>query len=752
LDLLADLNDAQREAVTHTGSPLLVVAGAGSGKTRVITRRVAYLIQQGVQPYHILAITFTNKAAGEMRQRVADLGCPTGATICTFHALCARLLREFALEASLPANYSIYDRADQLKLVKLAIEKLDMAGSSGPQPAKVHAGISNAKNELLTVEAYAAKAGDFYSRNVAEVYREYEALLAANGALDFDDLLLRMAFLLRDHPPIRELLGQRYQCVLIDEYQDTNRAQYILAHGIAMDRQDICATGDPDQSIYAWRGADIRNILEFEADYPNATVVRLEENYRSTAPILAVASRLIAHNRQRKAKNLWTRREGGVDVKVVLCNDEHAEAEILAERLAAYHEAGGNWSDLTVFYRVNWLSRVIEEALLRRRIPYVMARGVEFYNRKEIKDVVAYLKLLVNPDDDLACERIINTPARGIGAVTVRRLREYAASRSQSLLWACGEGRDAGLRAAAAKKTAAFAEMIASLSTDLNRPVRKILDDVLSVSGMQDALRNGDEDDRQAYGNVGELINTAAEFDAATEGGSLAEYLQGVSLVSDVDHLESHGDGGGAVTLMTLHAAKGLEFACVFVVGCEDGLLPFERPDQAFGGSARGCDVEEERRLAFVGMTRAKDELTLTCVRQRMVRGQRMSQSPSPFLSEIGADGVAMEDLTTSEPVATRRSAAGPGGPRRGGFYADADERTAIEAAEAEADHDLPHEYEYLGVGCRVHHAKFGPGKVTRIGGQGWPDTRVEVFFEKWGPKKLVLAMAHLELLDDGEF
>ncbi|MHC4983370.1 MAG: ATP-dependent helicase, partial [Planctomycetota bacterium] len=339
MDLLADLNEPQRTAVTHGDGPLLVLAGAGSGKTRVITRRVAHLIAQGVAPWRVLAITFTNKAAGEMRSRVETMGIPRGATIGTFHSLCARLLREFAAEANLSAHYTIYDRDDQIRVVRQALERLDLKGGN-IQPAAAHGTISNAKNELLTVDTYAERADSFYEKKVAEVYREYENLLAANDALDFDDLLLRMAFLLRDRPDIRELLGRRYQYVLIDEYQDTNNAQYIIAHGIALVHENICATGDPDQSIYAWRGADIRNILEFENDYPNAMVIRLEENYRSTKPILAAASTLIAHNTMRKPKALWTRREGGCKVRVVCCDDEHAEAQLLADRIAALRDSG----------------------------------------------------------------------------------------------------------------------------------------------------------------------------------------------------------------------------------------------------------------------------------------------------------------------------------------------------------------------------------------------------------------------------
>jgi len=730
-DVLADLNDSQRAAVKHLDGPLLVLAGAGSGKTRVITRRVAHLIARGVPPEAILAITFTNKAAEEMRHRVAALGCPQGATVCTFHSLCARLLREHAAAAGLPANYSIYDRDDQLKLVKQALE--DVGSPFGLQPAAVHAAISRAKNGLTTAADFAAETDD---ARLAEAYRRYEALLAANAALDFDDLLLRVALLFRDRPEIRAALSGRYRYVLVDEYQDTNRAQYVVAHGIAMDHRNLCVTGDPDQSIYAWRGADVGNILEFETDYPDAVVVRLEENYRSSPAILAAAGRLIARNRLRKPKALWTRRGGGPDVRVVLCDDERAEAAAVADRIAAEHDAGGGWGGVAVFYRVNWLSRLIEETLFLRGIPFVMARGTEFYNRKEVKDVIAYLRLLVNGDDGVSCERVINVPARGIGAATVRRLRELAGRRGQSLLWACRHGAEAGLSAAAAKKAGAFALMIDSLAARLDSPVREVVQHVLDVTGLAEAADGGEE----AGGNINELLNAAAQFDASC-GGTLAEYLERVSLVSDVDHLVGRGQGRGAVTLMTLHAAKGLEFPRVFIVGCEQGLLPFARPDTDRREADSPQRLEEERRLAFVGMTRAQNELTLTCARRRMVRGQTVSQSASQFLSELAGEGVTVEDLTTAEDAPRRHAARA----RRGGFYEDEEVRAAIEAAEMHPPADPEHQY--LRPGCRVHHPAFGTGTVTRIGTQPWPETRVDVHFAELGPKRFKLSQTPLEVL-----
>ncbi len=761
-DLLSNLNAPQREAVMHVDGPLLVLAGAGSGKTRVITRRVAYLIQQGIEPWHVLAITFTNKAAEEMRQRVEDLRTPRGATVCTFHALCARLLREFAPYVGLSNNYTIYDRDDQLKVVKAAINELNLAGAY-LTPARVHARISNAKNDLKTADAFAAEAGEFFDRQVAEVYKKYQLLLQQNNALDFDDLLMHLAKLLRDNPDVRRYLGERYRYVLIDEYQDTNHAQYMIAHAIALDHANLCATGDPDQSIYAWRGADINNILGFEQDYPSARVIRLEENYRSVQPILTAASRLIEHNTMRKSKTLFTNRLGEEKVHVVYVNDEHAEARQIARRIEDYRVAGGSYGDVAVFYRINSFSRVVEEALMHMGVPYRIARGVEFYNRKEIKDVLAYLKVLANPTDDLCCARVINTPARGIGATTINRLSLFAADQRISLLEAAKRVEEVGLAAGTTKKVLAFAEMMTQLAENLNRPVREILEDLLRKTGLEEMLDKKDEETQQARANVDELVSSAAEFDEEEHEQPLAEYLQQVSLVSDADHFEGNS---GAVTLMTLHAAKGLEFPAVFIVGCEEGVLPWQKQAGGFGEGEDIFQMEEERRLAFVGITRAKDHLTLLSARARRIRGQLEAQAASRFLAEIGSEAVHVEDLTTVSADAMRKPM------QRGGFYSETRERSAIEAfadremvkenqavekalkasdiTESYGDDEetpFPPEYEHLKPGCLVHHAKFGVGKIVKLS-QRWPDTRADIHFHEYGPKRLVLRLTHLEVME----
>ncbi len=742
MDILADLNESQREAVTHVDGPLLILAGAGSGKTRVITRRVAYLIEQGIAPWHVLAITFTNRAAGELARRIEALGVARGVTACTFHSLCARLLREFAVEAGLSPSYTIYDTADQTRLVKLSIERAGV-GNAAFTPGKVLALVSRAKLQLKTAAVAEAEADSFAGRKFAKVYQAYEDALTAACALDFDDLLMRMVFLFRDRPDVRDALAARYQYLLIDEYQDTNHPQYILAHAIALDSENICVTGDPDQSIYSWRGADIGNILDFEADYPNARVVRLEENYRSTTPILDAAGRLIARNRQRRDKTLFTRREGGDDVTILTATDEHTEAAEVVARARALAADGIGYDGIAVFYRLNSLSRVLEDAFRRARVPYRIARGVEFFNRKEIKDVVGYLKLLHNAADEVACERIINVPPRGIGSTTLKRLRAYAQAHGISLFAAAERAADvAALGKAAVTKVGQFAKLIGELGALAGGSVKALAEAVVAKTDMEAYLKAAGGEDGSELANVYELITSAAEFDAAGEGG-LPEYLNDVALISDLDHFDG---GSGAVTLMTLHAAKGLEFPAVFIVGCEEGVLPFHRARETDRGD------EEERRLCFVGMTRAKTHLCLSHVQYRGIRGVRQRQARSHFVAELHGEHVVEVDV--SDP------------PAAGGLvYHAADDfqpdepvwqqRRKIEAVADEEFFDADIEAELdaaadgnggLAAGDRVRHPSFGPGRVERIRRTG-PYTRVVVDFQRLGRKTLILQYAKLERL-----
>ncbi len=781
-----DLTDPQREASTHVDGPLLIVAGAGSGKTRVITRRVAYLMSQGVVPSSILAITFTNKAAGEMKERVGKiLGKPLRdfgrldqyyPTICTFHSLCLRIIRQYADRLGLPVNFSVYDSSDQTKLLKDALKTLDISTTNFP-PQKVHAAISNAKNQLVDAPAFAQAATDFYHRKIAQIYTKYQALLKQNNALDFDDLLLRTAYAFKEHPDVLRELQDRFQYVLIDEYQDTNHAQYIIAHALAQKHRNMCVVGDPDQSIYAWRGADLRNILEFEKDYPDAKVVRLEQNYRSTKTILAIADQLIGHNTQRKNKGLWTENEQGEKARLFNCQDEHDEADVVMKELRAAHDKGTSWSSMAIFYRMNALSRVMEESLFRAKIPYQIARGLEFYNRKEIKDVLAYLRVIANPNDELSLERVVNVPTRGIGDSSIKQLQVYGVSNGMGLWGAMQESpRVSGLSTRALNAIKQFVEMVNEFRSLLknkqsavanitlrqsdapNRspgvppvlsssqflfsdseekeegdegtgetpellrseqsvvpvgkgPVQVVMEAVVRKSGLEALYRKSADPDLPELANVNELINAAAEYDRDNADGSLAEYLAAVSLMSDADHMKG---GDGAVTLMTLHAAKGLEFPVVSIIGLEEGVLPHSR--------ARGNlnELEEERRLCFVGITRAQKKLILTKAAYRTIRGLRERTVTSPFLNEMPEDQLDKIDRTGTEHTDDREA-------WRGELQSSAKGMAA-----------------QFRKGQLVRHAKFGLGRIFDVTDMG-QHTRAVVDFNENGRKTLILQYANLE-------
>jgi DNA helicase II / ATP-dependent DNA helicase PcrA len=660
--LLKDLTKPQRQAVMHVDGPLLIVAAAGSGKTRVITRRVAYLLSLGIEPRSILAITFTNKAAGEMKQRISassprpihDWGRLDQAwpIICTFHSLCLRILKHYAATIGLPPNFGVYDSSDQMHLIKDAIKALDIP-MHNLTPGMIHGTISNAKNRLIDAEQYAQTALDRYSQVVAQVYRKYQSLLKAANALDFDDLLLRTVRAMQEHPAILAELQERFKYILIDEYQDTNHAQYVLVHALAMKHHNICVVGDPDQSIYAWRGADIANILDFERDYPDATVIRLEQNYRSTKSILAIAEHLIAHNRRRKEKRLWTENDAGEKALLLLCRDEHDEAHAVAEELARLHRQGKAWSQMAIFYRMNSLSRVMEDALRRMQIPYQIARGVEFYNRKEIKDVLAYLRVIANPDDEVSLSRIVNVPTRGIGDAAVKQMQAHAVGRGVSLWQAMLEAKEiSGLSARAVNSVGQFVKLIESLrveSEGARRTMRTLMEQVIQRTGIEQMLRKVDPDAEDQLANVAELVSAAAEFDKEQPEGSLSDYLAQVSLVSDADHMDG---AGGAVTLMTLHAAKGLEFPVVAMIGLEEGCLPHSRAMES------ADQLEEERRLCFVGITRAQQHLILSKAARRVVRGLSGATMTSQFLAQMPRE---MLKKVTYEPATPDYSESEPG-------------------------------------------------------------------------------------------
>ena len=750
-DLLDGLTAPQRAAVMHRDGPLLIIAAAGSGKTRVLTRRVAHLVREGVRPSQILAITFTNKAAGEMKERVAhvlgrkpydfgrlDQGSPM---VCTFHSLCLRILKFYAERVGLPPNFLIYDSSDQNKVVKEAIKTLEIS-STNFQPSAVHARISNAKNQMLTAAEFAKRAGDFFDKQVARIYLKYQEMLDKASALDFDDLLLRAVAAMRDFPDVLAELQERFRYILIDEYQDTNRAQYLLTHAMAAKHRNICVVGDPDQSIYAWRGADLRNILDFENDYAgDVTVIKLEQNYRSTKTILNIAGKLISRNVERKDKALWTENAQGELAEVVNCQDEHDEADQVAQRLIALHElktdAGErryDWGRMAIFYRMNALSRVVEDALRKAAIPYQIARGTEFYNRKEIKDVLSYLRVIANPADEVGLDRIVNTPTRGISDATVKQLQGFGVANGMGLWEAMHRlAENTDLSPRAAKAIQAFAQqvvawqMAAEKKVDPNDMfaatsggVRALMERVVKESGLEAMYRKLDPDAEDQLANINELISSAAEFDAGNPEGTLGDYLSGVALVADADHMEGTG---GAVTMMTLHAAKGLEFPVVAMVGLEDGILPHSR--------SRGnmAELEEERRLAFVGITRAQERLFLTKAARRTMRGISERTIVSPFLGELPAESLTITDRTTLDFVAPRGRGVGSNSDVDGGSYAP--KKPGMEKFRA---------------GAAVRHPTFGVGKLVDLSEVG-QHTRAVVEFPRAGKKTLILEYARLEVV-----
>jgi len=630
--LLRQLTPSQKQATLHVEGPLLVIAGPGSGKTRVITYRIAALIDSGVKPSNICAITFTNKAAEEMRQRVIALGASAGAHISTFHSLCVRILRKYAAQAEINSNFSIYDQNDQAKCIKQAVKDCELDTTNFPPARMLDAISSRLKNNLIDVDTFKAKADDFFTETLAKIYARYQNILAERNGLDFDDLLMKTAFLLQDCPDVCCELSNRFKFLLIDEYQDTNHAQYTIAKALASQHNNICATGDPDQSIYRWRGADIRNIINFEKDWPDAVVVKLEENFRSTPNILEAADNLIAQNQNRKEKKLVPTKPGGADAVISAFEDEAEEAQSIALKVEELLSKDDSLKDIAVFYRVNAQSRSLEEAFIRNKIPYQIVRGVEFYNRKEIRDLLAYLKILVNPNDEIALLRIINTPARGIGKTTIDRVRAYAALHSISFFEALQKAEQIdSLSKASQAKIAVFANMLSEFKKELVGEVSPLAERVFIESGLEKSLREAVTDGQKAIENVNELINAATLYDKQTEQSSLLDYLQQIALFSDVDGYDSSGE---RVALMTLHTAKGLEFENVFIVGVEQGLLPHERSN----ADEDDEELEEERRLFFVGITRAKTGLNISYARYRTIRGQLLRTIPSQFLFELGIE------------------------------------------------------------------------------------------------------------------
>ncbi len=702
--ILENLNPVQREAVQHTDGPLLLLSGAGSGKTRVITHRIAHLIgEHGVSPLNILAVTFTNKAAGEMKTRLENLIGPASNLIwaATFHSTCARILRRDIDRLGYSTSFTIYDGTDQHALVR-EIARRQLPRDSNITPRAILNEISRAKEQLIDYDDYAKVAGEFFENAVVDVYKEYQTYLKTNNALDFDDLIMLTVRLLAEHPDILEFYQNKFQYILVDEYQDTNHSQYQLIRMLAAKYKNICVVGDDDQSIYSWRGADIRNILDFEKDYDAITTLRLEQNYRSTKSILEAAYQVVQNNRYRKEKRLWTENEEGENIFMYEADDESDEAEFVTQNILNLTKKGLPYSDIAVFYRVHAQSRAIEDALRRENIPYIIVGGLRFYERMEIKDVLAYLRVLVNPLDAISLKRIINVPRRGIGKTTMQRLEEFAAIEGISLLNAMKNVKQiSNIQQNTQAKISQFVQMMESF--DLTRQPSVILDKLLEDTKYLAALENDKTIESQTRAeNVRELLTAVRDYESRTETPSLADFLEGVTLVADVDKLDKNVE---RIALMTLHSAKGLEFPAVFMVGFEEGLLPYYRSFED------DLEMEEERRLCYVGMTRAEKLLYLTRAVQRKLFNIEMRNDPSRFIEEIPSHLI---DSVNQSGTRSR--------------YDTADEGES---------------YDYQ-VGDRVAHATWGRGSIMNINGSGM-DARVTVRFDRGLKKILMVEYANLQ-------
>lgn len=724
------LNDRQCEAVKHTEGPLLITAGAGSGKTKVLTCRIAHLLELGVAPYRILAITFTNKAAKEMKERVTNLVGAQADSIwlSTFHSFCAKLLR-FEVDGfhGYTRNFTIYDSSDQLVLVKDCLKKLNLDDKQF-MPRSVLGTISSAKNVLMDAKAFAAKASDFYEQKVADVYALYQEKLRENNAVDFDDLLFLAVRLLQEKEDVREKYQSRFQYILVDEYQDTNHAQYALTKILAARWRNICVVGDADQSIYAWRGADIRNIIDFTRDYPDAASIKLEQNYRSTKTILHAANAVIDNNESRPKKTLWTENPAGNKIIHYQAQTEHDEADYIAGVIYNRHEISHEpYGDMAILFRTNAQSRVLEEKLMRYAIPYTMVGGTKFYDRKEIKDVLAYLRLLYNPEDSLSLTRIINVPKRNIGATTMEHVAAYAEEQGISLFEALSSTDEIPVTKRARTSLENFAAMIFDLLNDIEgKDVLSLIETVIKETGYGDMLDKEAEHDPQGESrkeNVGEFLSVAKDYMDSNPDGNLQDFLENVALVSDVDDFES---SDSKVTLMTLHAAKGLEFPVVFLTGLDEGLFPHSRTllDPA--------QVEEERRLAYVGITRAERQLYVTNAITRTMYGRISAYMPSRFLAEIPPQ--LMEDYHRKSAMPQSRTTAVPGKQR-------------VSILTKPVASSLPKKHavtDTFAKGDKVRHKIWGIGTVLDVIGEG-PNMQMKIQFPTKGVRQVVVKYAPLE-------
>lgn len=717
MDILEGLSELQKQAVQYGDGPLLLLAGAGSGKTRVLIHRIAYLIQErGVSPTNILAVTFTNKAAGEMKARLQELvGIISSILwVSTFHSSCVRILRDDIEKLGYTRNFTIYDGTDQITLVKQVLNELQIDSKQIRANSILNA-ISNAKNKLLDYDAYAGTVGSFFEQRVADAYKLYQRHLVENVALDFDDLLMLTVRLFEEFPEVLEHYQEKFRYILIDEYQDTNRAQYMIARLLAQKYRNICAIGDDDQSIYAWRGADIRNILDFEQDYPDAGVFRLEQNYRSTANILEAAHNVVVNNRRRKDKKLWTEKKPGDKIICYEAVDEKEEAEYVTDVIKKlYSDKANQYNDFAVFYRMNAQSRILENALRIARIPYIIVGSLRFYERMEIKDILAYLRLLVNRRDAISLKRVINVPARGIGKTTINRLEEFAYEQRLPLYDALKKVEQMpNLQSRAQKAVLGFVDIIEGL--DPSKKTSEIIQDVLDRSGYIKALEeDGTVKSRSRIENARELLSEAKEFEENQEDTRLGSFLEGITLKSDID---SYQEQINQVSLMTLHNAKGLEFPTVFITGMEEGTLPIWR------SLSNDIEMEEERRLCYVGITRAKQKLYLTSASERRLFGNLSNKIPSRFLDEVPSELKQIHRDTVAFASSTSTTTTANG------------ESTRAKRAAGDFAYNS---------GDRVQHSKWGGGTIESTSGRG-PGMLITINFDAGLRKILMAEYAKLE-------
>ncbi len=734
------LNDMQKKAVLQTEGPVLVLAGAGSGKTGALTVRIAHLLEKGIKPWHILAITFTNKAAKEMKERVQQLigDDAKNIWISTFHATCVRILRAEIQHLDYDTQFSIYDADDQEKIMKEVFKQLSLSPIDKSFSVRTAiAQISKQKEEMTSWQEYAqtVDALDLKGKRLAKVYELYQKLLKESNALDFDDLIYKTVLLFRQHPEILEKYQERFRYIMVDEYQDTNTSQYELVHMLARKYQNLCVVGDDDQSIYAWRGANIRNILDFEKDFPNTTVIKLEQNYRSTKKILEAANAVIQNNVTRKEKALWTENDTGNIIHIYKAENEYDEARYVSEQIEQLQKEGKSLNHFAVLYRTNAQSRTIEDQLVRKNIPYRLFGGVRFYERKEIRDILSYLKVLSNPSDAIALRRIVNVPKRGIGDTSVEKVANYAAIHQMSLYDAIGHSDEIPELKTRAKKFKEFYTLFESLREDYqSMNVAELIDAVVKRSGyLQQLLGEGTEEALTRIQNIDEFVNKATVYAKQNPDGGLDGFLEDVALVADIDGYQESDE---SVVLMTLHSAKGLEFPYVFMIGLEEGIFPGYRAVM-YGGEK---EIEEERRLCYVGITRAKEVLHLSHAKSRMQHGLTQYNPPSRFLKEIPAELVdmptrqisdmakkyAMRDSMKIAPITTRS---------KNSPYAQSSKK------EIPAPKDFVLDYQ---AGDKVRAPKYGIGTVKSIQNAG-ADFEVEVSFGEKGTKKFMAKLSKLK-------